>query len=446
MTAVQKLLKLVDADDRYAIPLADLLPVQLEAARERLARHGAAIRLVRNRVEETGVKRLEEPADLIPLLFAHTAYKSYPESWLEKNRWELLNRWLDTVSAMRTEGVDSRDVADIDEWITRLAAKGQFVSCSSGTSGKVSMIPSSMLDRQVTTRNLTAAYSWATGLPPGREHKLFICHPQTNNLRFLDSWDALNATFGREGEEFRQPGEPVTIGRIREMVRLRMSIKQGSARPAEIADYERRVAERERMIDGAVRGIAEALVAARGRKIMIAGMYAQMFKVAQLVREMGYGEGDFDPDNAMMVSGGLKGAELPPDYRERIMRAFHIGPLRAFSMYGMQELNTLFPRCRAGRYHVAPWVVLLVLDEQGEKLVGPPRGELEGRAGFFDLSHENRWGGLLSGDKITVEYGKCACGHEGPTIGDNIVRYADLPGGDKISCAGSIDAYVRGAT
>jgi len=30
-------------------------------------------------------------------------------------------------------------------------------------------------------------------------------------------------------------------------------------------------------------------------------------------------------------------------------------------------------------------------------------------------------------------------------VGPEIVRYADLAGGDKISCAGTIDAYVRGS-
>src|SRR5690606_7780955 len=145
----------------------------------------------------------------------------------------------------------------------------------------------------------------------------------------------------------------------------------------------------------AVTGIAEQLVASRERKLMFVGMFGLMFEAARNVREMGYGRDDFDPDNAMMVSGGLKGTDLPPDYREQIMETFNIAPARAFSMYGMQELNTLFPRCEAGRYHITPWVLLLPLDEAGEQLVGPPRGEVEGRAAFFDLSHEGRWGGLI---------------------------------------------------
>ena len=40
--------------------------------------------------------------------------------------------------------------------------------------------------------------------------------------------------------------------------------------------------------------------------------------------------------------------------------------------------------------------------------------------------------------------GPCACGSKGPSIRDNVVRYADLEGDDKIGCAGTVDAYVRG--
>ena len=67
------------------------------------------------------------------------------------------------------------------------------------------------------------------------------------------------------------------------------------------------------------------------------------------------------------------------------------------------------------------------------------------RAAFLDLSLDGRWGGVISGDRVTVDFGKCDCGHQGPTVGSEIVRYADLEGGDKITCAGTIDAYVRGA-
>jgi hypothetical protein len=444
-TAVDRLTRLVDAPDRHAIPSAELLPVQIEAANERLASHARSVQLVRNRVEETGIRQIREPSDLVPLLFAHTAYKSYPEGWLAGGRWDMLARWLNTVTSTPIEGVDMAAVRGIDDWLAQLADAGHYVSCSSGTSGKVSMIPSLMSDRLLVKRNLAFSLAWATGLKAERQHRLFICNPSSNNFRYLDSWAALEAAFGRLGHEFRFPGDAITVGAVRDMVGLRNAIGSGNARPEQIADYEALVQERERMMSGAVDTIAQALAASRGDKLIVVGMYALIFEVAQKIRTMGLGRADFHPDNAMMVSGGLKGADLPADYREQIMDTFNIAPARAFSMYGMQELNTLFPRCAAGRYHAAPWVLLLPLDDAGERLQGPLKGEIEGRAAFFDASHEGRWGGLISSDKIAIDYGKCGCGHEGPTIADSIQRYSDLAGGDKISCAGTIDAYVRGA-
>src|SRR3546814_2891855 len=91
------------------------------------------------------------------------------------------------------------------------------------------------------------------------------------------------------------------------------------------------------------------------------------------------------------------------------------------------------PRCRAGgRYHVPPWVVPLILDKSGDALLPIGNGEYEGRAAFFDLSIDGRWGGVISGDRISIDFSPCPCGHKGPSIRDNIARYADLEGDDKI--------------
>jgi hypothetical protein len=52
---------------------------------------------------------------------------------------------------------------------------------------------------------------------------------------------------------------------------------------------------------------------------------------------------------------------------------------------------------------------------------------------------------VITGDRISLDFDPCECGATSPSIRDNIVRYADLGGGDdKIGCAGTVDAYVRG--
>ena len=53
---------------------------------------------------------------------------------------------------------------------------------------------------------------------------------------------------------------------------------------------------------------------------------------------------------------------------------------------------------------------------------------------------------MISGDKVSIDYRPCACGARSPSIKDNIMRYADLQGDDKIGCAGTVDAYVRGVS
>jgi hypothetical protein len=111
----------------------------------------------------------------------------------------------------------------------------------------------------------------------------------------------------------------------------------------------------------------------------------------------------------------------------------------------MQELGTAMPRCqKGGRYHIPAWLVCLPLDKEGNELLPHGDGESEGRAAFFDLSLDGRWGGVISGDKIAVDFSPCKCGAHTPSIRDNVVRYSDLTGDDKIACSGTVDAYVRG--
>ena len=175
----------------------------------------------------------------------------------------------------------------------------------------------------------------------------------------------------------------------------------------------------------------------------VVGLYA----VAKAVRELGYSAKDFHPDNCIYVGGGLKRAQLPDDYQQFVHETFNIPADRNFQNYSMQELNSGMPKCReCGRYHVPPWMVPMILDKDGDKLLpyDLSGGEIEGRAAFFDLSLDGRWGGVITGDRISIDYNPSGCSHKGPSIRDNIARYADLAGDDKIGCAGTIDAYVRG--
>jgi hypothetical protein len=109
------------------------------------------------------------------------------------------------------------------------------------------------------------------------------------------------------------------------------------------------------------------------------------------------------------------------------------------------------PRCEAGRYHRAPALIWLVTNEVGDRLLtreqdADENGVAVGRFAFLDLIYEGRWGGLITGDKVSIDFNdNCPCGRHGPTLLDNITRFAQTGQDDHIGCAGTIDSYIRGA-
>lgn len=445
IATAQSLLRQVDAQDRYDIAQGDLHGARIDAANERFQQRLTRIGLLRNQAESANVTAIRGLEDLVPLLFAHTTYKSYPESWLVGGKWDRMQRWLETVSTYPVSGVDPAGIVDIDDWLSRLEAAGTFVSCSSGTTGKCSMIAATAADRQFSKTNATMAFGWGTGLPAEHQFKLMHSVPVPSSPRNKDARAAISDHYGN-GDTYEFPGAAITIGQISRMVALRRQIADGTAEPEAISEYDRISAERQAGIDGGMRSTVEAFIAHRGERMLISGQLGLLCQMTEEVRARGYAAKDFRADNAMFLGGGPKGAKLPADWRGLLMDTFNVPHERVFQYYGMQEINTTMPRCRAERYHVPPWLIPLILDPPGERLIEPSGGEVEGRAAFFDLSIDGRWGGVISGDKVNLRLGACDCGQQGATIGYDIVRYSDLGDGDKITCAGTIDAYVRGVS
>jgi hypothetical protein len=439
-----QLVSQVEDKDPFDVPFSEVLPRQLEAINERFQDRVGKIKLLQNRAQTGGITEVRRMADVVPLLFAHTAYKSYPENWLMEKKWDRLGRWLDTVSTNRVKPMDSSQITGLDDWLLRLQDQGHYVSCSSGTSGKCAMMNATTVDLKFAGQALLQGIIWS-GLAPNHDRRMISLGQVAATAR--------NSATGRPmAEAFSPPGvppfvpkvAPITIGGITDMVVLRKKIADGTAKPAEVAHYEAQAAARQKDVESAVEQATDALIKYRHEPLHVMGLFGPLYQVAERVRARGFGGKDFQPNTAF-ISGGLKRAQLPPNYREFVFETLNLTLERVCQAYGMQELSTTAVRCSAGRYHMAPWVMLLLLDESGEHLIEPtPTGELEGRAAFFDLSMDGRWGGVISGDRIRATWEPCGCGNRSPSVNENIQRYADTASGDKIACAGTIDAYVRG--
>lgn len=445
-SAIETLTRLADADDRFDYSPAELRETQVAAFDERFQERKDRIKLLGHRAREAGITAIRSREDMVPLLFPHTAYKSYPERFLREQKWDRLGKWLGTISPYPITPIETSDIADIDDWIARYEENGHYISCSSGTTGKNAMLIASGKDMAWSRADTVGVFSWGSGVQPERDRRMFGVAPIATVPKNLNIADAQAEAFGDPRfERFRLPIPPITIGQLTKMVVLRTAIADGTARPEELASFEATSKEREATLEKAYVIAAEALIEARADKLMVSGLWNALYHVAKLVREMGYSAADFHLDNCIYVGGGLKRAQLPPDYQQFVHETFNIPADRTFQNYSMQELNSGMPRCqKGGRYHVPPWVVPFVLDKDGDAMLPHTHGEIEGRAAFFDLALDGRWNGVITGDKISLDLDPCACGNAGPSIPDNIVRYADLEGDDKIGCAGTVDAYVRG--
>ncbi|HEX8055554.1 MAG TPA: hypothetical protein VF481_02745 [Novosphingobium sp.] len=446
--AADKLTSYMPEASGFDIPYSEIRDLQVTAMNERLQEQGFRIKLVALRAKDAEITEINSLDDVVPLLLPHTAYKSYPESFLTEKKWDRLTKWLGTVSPYPTDDVDLSEVKEIDDWVDACAKAGHFVACSSGTTGKSAMLIASQKDIDFTCKDGVAAVQWGSGIrtgdmrtPAGAAGAVAYTHKNAAMGMAM-----MGAFTDPEAPRFQSGLPPVTVGSLTKMITLRKAIADGTAMPGEIQDYEAESETRQKGLEQAQVGAVDDIISKRDKKLYITGMWGALYPFAEAVRAKGYSGKDFHPENGVYLGGGLKRAQLPPDYREFVYETFNLNPAFIYQMYGMQELGTSMPRCQGGnRYHIPPWLVPLPLDKSGDALLpGVGEGKHEGRAAFFDLSMDGRWGGVISGDHIEIDYSPCACGNRSPSIADNVYRYADLEGDDKIGCAGTVDAYVRG--
>jgi len=125
------------------------------------------------------------------------------------------------------------------------------------------------------------------------------------------------------------------------------------------------------------------------------------------------------------------GARLDLDTNASLQQAFE----------GMNRVSALGPRVMENIYRDMRGMFNRRLMEAE---ISASIGSLDHRFAFIDLLVEGRWGGLVTGDQVTIDFSPTERGVRTPVI-RAVDRYKDLPGDDKATCAGTIDAYVRGA-
>ncbi|MCU1346369.1 MAG: hypothetical protein JWL70_2635 [Acidimicrobiia bacterium] len=448
MSAVEELKAvMLEADPFVDDGREDLDDLRLAAANERFAEQRPLIRTLDMRASDLGVEQFKVREDLVPLLFAHSVYKSYPESFVSQGRWKNMSVWLNTVCTGDITAVDMDGCVDVDDWLDRLDRAGFHVIVSSGTSGKNSFLVMDDRDLEFNSKVSPDLFGYPYRVPRRNDMPVTLMAPANVRMRYAFALKAYGAVFARPGEVYSLTDEPVRVADTLRQAAMRRAMTDGTASPSDIAAFDADMKERAKATLANVATMADRIVSFRHQPQAIVGPWAMAWRVMEAARAAGVADGEFHPDTVISVAGGLKGTTLPPDYREQMDR--FLGPVHRPMLYSMTEQSVIAPMCEAGMYHWPKALMLFILDESGEQLVPiGADGVVTGRLGMYDPMWHGRWGGIVTGDKVTANYNQCSCGRTAPTIEDSVVRYSELSAGgdDKLTCGGTIEEYIRGIT
>jgi hypothetical protein len=437
--------------DLFHMGRADAEDFQMAGARRRFAEQRPLVKALQTHSDSVGVTAIDRLEDLAPLLFQESIYKSYPVSLIEKNRFDLLTKWLGAYTVLSVSTVDVSACQSIDSWLAALDAQTALrVIHTSGTTGKLSFIPRSVFEEEFWFKGYVkcAVFDSRPEFSLGREgdERLPMVAPMPRfgryvaqrNLRYIEtrvvptpeqlytiSDGTLSADLVSLSGRIRVAQAKGTLSQLKLPDALRAAMRQYlqelERRPQESAAFFRNITDR-----------------LRGKRVIINAPTNLIFDAAVIGLKRGM-RGVFSPDSIGVTGGGGKDVKLPPNWLDVLREFTGIADWRR--NYGLSELVGIMPMCEEGYYHIQPYIVPFLLEPHSGELL-PREGTVTGRFAFFDLLAQTYWGGMVSGDKLTITWDwECPCGRFGPRVHNDITRYsAEITGEDKVTCAATVDS------
>jgi hypothetical protein len=436
----------------HSVPRAEADALQLAGINLRLEQRRTQIPVLAKLAEAQNIIKVNRLEEAAPLFFTHDIYKSYPISLLAKSRFDQINKWLDRLTPYDITGVAVGDCRSIDAWLDRVREQTPLdVATSSGTSGTMSFFPKSKRDYRSAVTGLRVQLTERFGdVRPRAEfdepiHVLtpFYRDGYNNVARlpayFLDTFCKGDAALLHTALPFKASADLMWLA-----ARLRAAQAKGDASRVDVPEtLLARRAEWERLASDIPNRqaafIREQVPQLAGKRVFALGITTLFYEIARSGLKEGV-RAEFAPNSVVVAGGGGKGVVLPADADEVIRSFFGVDVRGA---YGMTEQNFYLNTCEHQRLHIPPWVTVLLLDP-GSGMPLPRDGVQTGRASFFDMSQDGSWGGIVTGDRISVDYGACPCGRTTLHIDKKIQRFSEITGDDdKLTCAATPGAQAE---
>jgi len=437
--------------EMQSIGRGELEELQTEGIRQRLAQLRTRIPMVQKLADNQRLGAIEHLDDIVPMLFEHTMYKSYPPSLLENGRFAEINKFLSRLCTFDLTKIDVSRCETIDDWMITMDRESPLlIMHSSGTSGTMSFLPMARAEWDKFGRTLRCTAIQNFGDDPAEAYRdpiyciyPFFRHGGSSHIRMVENY--INHISGSEQQVFTAYPGRMSSDLLYLAARMRAAQAKGELNRLKISprmlsrkeEYEQVQAA---MPEHTLKFLAEITEKLQGKRIFFWGAQNLLLKIVELGRARGI-QGIFAPNSIIGTGGDVKdGVTMPADWKEQVCS--FIGVDRIKMCYGMTEVKGLHNKCSHGHYHFCPWIVPYVLDPDSSKVL-PRSGIVTGRAAFFDLGAESRWGGFITGDEITVDWDNdCGCGQSTVHAYDGITRFSQKRGGDdKINCAATEGAH-----
>jgi hypothetical protein len=437
-------------DDLFGLSMAEREEFQLAAARERFETLAPQIRVLQAQADTAGLSRIDDLDDLVPLLFNHTAYKSYPMSLIEHGRFDLMTRWLDGLTSIDLSHVEAGHCDGIDAWLDALEAQTPLrPNHTSGTKGKLSYIPRTGMEIDFFNRGSLKTFEGfhdEPGVALGDDGlRLPVIYPSLRHGRYVAQRSV--AYYAAHIAPSPEQCYTLTNGTLSADLmslsgRIRVAQSKGELGQMKLTDamrvaLKRYLEELERRPEEMAAFFARMTEELRGQRVFLMSQTGYLVQAAERGRAQGLRQ-VFSPDSVSLIGGGGKGVVLPDDWLEIISDFSGISIWR--QTYAMTEICGAMPLCGHDHFHIPLYHVAFLLDPETGAVL-PREGTRTGRFGAFDLLAQTYWGGVVSGDKVTITWdGQCPCGRTGPYVHNDVTRYDEsVTGDDKITCSATID-------
>lgn len=437
----------VPMEQLFALPRAEVEELQLACLAKRFDALRPRVVALNNLASAQGVEQIDCFGDVVPVLFDHRVYKSYPLNLVEQRRFDRLTGWLQRLTTRDLSSVPLDGVDSVDTWLDRLDDHGMIVTHTTGTSGQLSFLPRSQAEWPAWSTAMLELMRTTFGVDVRVEEIPCITTGYRTGHHNGVKLERLLASLQAGGEGNRHPLYDFALSS--DLIALAARLQEADDRgeldrldfSPRLLEERAKLIERSRNRDQDLQRWFFMLADQyRGRRVRIQGLSADMVRLVRKGTDLGL-DCRLAEGSIVASGGGMKGLKDPPaDWESYVMSFFGVD--RIHTQFGMSEIMGLAPKCDRGFFHFPPYVLPIVLDGDFKAL--PRDGVQTGRLALFDFLAETCWGGLISGDRVTIYWDDdCGCGWGGPRLDQNIARFSDLEGtqDDKLTCAGTAEAY-----